>query len=144
MDFFQINADATLFVSSDIDDWHGIENRRITVIVDMDGLIDNVPTKPDHFLYVYYPIYDEQLPDLDKLHAISHMVANLSRSETVLVHCQMGFNRSCLVMGVALTYLGMSGREAIDHLRSIRPGALFNENFAAYLETLPAASLALT
>lgn len=141
MEFFQVNHTATLFVSSDIDNWEEISLRNITVIVDMDGLIDNIPTKPDHFLYLYYPIYDEQLPDLDKLHAIARMVAYLSTREVTLVHCQMGFNRSCLVMGVALTYLGYTGRQALEHLRAIRPGALFNEYFATYLEQLPAGSL---
>jgi len=43
---------------------------------------------------------------------------------------------SALVAGIILTELGMSGAEAVSRLRERRPGALFNERFAAYLESL--------
>lgn len=142
MEIFRVNEEGTLYVSSDIDDWDAIHAREVTVIVDMDGAIDHhVPTQPDHFLYVYYPIYDEDLPNLGKLHAIAQMVATLTRFERVLVHCRAGYNRSCLVAGLALTYLGRSGVEALDHLRAARPAALWNEAFARYLESLPARPL---
>ena len=49
----------------------------------------------------------------------------------------MGLNRSALVAGLVLTYLGMKGEDAVALLREKRPGALFNENFAAYLAALP-------
>jgi protein-tyrosine phosphatase len=49
----------------------------------------------------------------------------------------MGFNRSALLAGLILTELGMSGADAVNRLRERRPGALFNERFAAYLGTLP-------
>jgi protein-tyrosine phosphatase len=49
----------------------------------------------------------------------------------------MGFNRSALVAGLVLTYLGIKGEDAVALLREKRPGALFNENFAAYLTALP-------
>lgn len=142
MEIFRVNEEGTLYVSSDIDDWEAIHAREVTVIVDMDGEIDHhVPTRPDHFLYVYYPICDEDLPNLGKLHTIAQMVASLSRFERVLVHCRAGYNRSCLVAGLALTYLGRSGGEALEHLRAARPAALWNENFARYLEALPARPL---
>ncbi len=137
MEIFQVDEEGSLYVSSDIDDWDAIHARKITVIVDMDGDIDHhVPTRPDHFLYLYYPICDEDLPNLHKLHAIAQLVASVSRLERVLVHCRAGYNRSCLVVGLALTYLGRSGAEALDHLRSVRPAALWNETFADYLRSL--------
>jgi hypothetical protein len=40
------------------------------------------------------------------------------------------------VAGLILHELGMPGREAVTRLRDRRPGALFNETFAAYLESL--------
>jgi protein-tyrosine phosphatase len=49
----------------------------------------------------------------------------------------MGLNRSALVAGLVLTYLGMEGEDAVALLREKRPGALFNKNFAAYLTSLP-------
>ena len=85
-------------------------------------------------LYVYHPILDDDLPDLVKIEALGRLVADLVSSDhRVLVHCRMGFNRSVLVIATALTYLGMTGAAALEHLRERRPGALFNENFAAHV-----------
>jgi protein-tyrosine phosphatase len=140
VDICQVNETGTLFVGSDIDDWDLIHDTGISVIVDMDGDLDQVPTKPDGFLYVYYPIYDEELPDLDKLHAVARLVAAMCAKERVLVHCRMGYNRSCLVVGLALTYMGWDGLRALAHLRAIRPAALYNEVFAGYLEQIQASS----
>ena len=90
-------------------------------------------------LYVYHPILDQDLPNLVKIEALGRLVADLVSSDhRVLVHCRMGFNRSVLVIATALTYLGMTGEAALVHLRECRPGALFNENFANHVATLPA------
>jgi hypothetical protein len=43
-----------------------------------------------------------------------------------------------LVIGTALTCLGMTGEQALAHLRQRRPGAPFNDRFAAHLQGLPA------
>jgi len=135
-----VNPEATLFVSGEIDDWEPLRRARVDTIVDMDGDIDaGVPEAPGQILYVYYPILDEELPSCEKLHAVGRMVAELVRAKHVaLVHCRMGFNRSNLVIATALTYLGMTGEQALEHLQKIRPGALYNENFAAYVRGLPA------
>lgn len=138
MEVVQVDREGRLLLSSDIDDWAELEARAVSVIVDLDHTLDAVPSDPDRFLYIYYPFEDRTLPDLEKLHAVARMAAALTAHERVLVHCRMGYNRSALVVGIALTYLGWSGAEALEHLRSIRPGALFNEVFADYLEVLPA------
>ena len=130
-----MNAEGTLFVSGEIDDWEPLRRAKVDTIVDMDGDIDKgVPQSPNEILYVYYPILDEELPDCDKLQAVGRLVAELVRTRhVVLVHCRMGFNRSNLVIATALTYLGMSGAQALAHLQKVRPGALYNENFARYV-----------
>ena len=130
-----MNAEGTLFVSGEIDDWEPLRQAKVDTIVDMDGDIDKgVPQSPNEILYVYYPILDEELPDCDKLQAVGRLVAELVRTgHVVLVHCRMGFNRSNLVIATALTYLGMSGAQALAHLQKVRPGALYNENFARYV-----------
>jgi protein-tyrosine phosphatase len=97
-----------------------------------------IPSIPNHMLYIYFPIFDEGLPDLNKLHALAMLGARLvANGERVLAHCGMGFNRSALIAGLVLTYLGMNGEDAVALVRTKRPGALFNENFAAYLTALP-------
>jgi protein-tyrosine phosphatase len=140
-----INAEGTLFVSGEIDDWGALFERSIDTVVDMDRDVDpGVPDAPNSILYVYFPILDENLPDLRTLDALGRLVADLvSADHRVLVHCRMGLNRSALVIATALTYLGMSGVEAVSHLREIRPGALFNETFAEHVRRLPARRLRL-
>jgi protein-tyrosine phosphatase len=86
---------------------------------------------------VYFPIYDEELPNLAKLNAIADLAAGLIQSgHRVLSHCGMGFNRSALVAGLILVRLGLPGPDAVNRLRGCRPGALFNEVFAAHLDSL--------
>jgi protein-tyrosine phosphatase len=140
MQIYAIRDDHTLFLAPVIDDWSIIEANRISAVVDLEGEIDHgIPTRPNHLLYVYFPIADEELPDLGKLDAVGDLGARLIRGgHRVLSHCGMGFNRSALVAGIILNKLGMAGAEAVQTIRSRRPGALFNEEFAGYLARLPA------
>jgi protein-tyrosine phosphatase len=126
--------------SGQIEDWEALRERGIDTIVDMDGTVDpGIPEAPNAILYVYHPILDEDLPDLTKIEALARLVAGLvAEGHRVLVHCRMGLNRSVLVIATALTYLGMTGEQAVALLRDRRPGALFNESFAAHVLALPA------
>ncbi|HEY3129029.1 MAG TPA: dual specificity protein phosphatase [Acidobacteriota bacterium] len=138
MDLIQIDDKGLLFVAPEIDDWDLIAERQIKVVIDLDGEVDlGVPSVPDGLLYLYFPIYDENLPDLVRLHGLGRFAAEMvQQKRAVLAHCCMGLNRSPLMAGVILTYLGMSGAEAMGLLREKRPGALFNERFARYLASL--------
>ncbi|MEO7416113.1 MAG: dual specificity protein phosphatase family protein [Thermoanaerobaculia bacterium] len=138
MKIFCLDEAGCLFLSPRIEDWKYVEEHGITVVIDLEGEIDrDIPTMPNHILYVYFPIYDEDLPDMAKLHGVARMAASLvAAGHKVLSHCGMGFNRSALLAGLILRYLGMSGPEVVEHLRQRRPGALFNEVFAAYLVSL--------
>lgn len=138
MKIFCLDEAGCLFLSPRIEDWKYVEEHGITVVIDLEGDIDrDIPTMPNHILYVYFPIYDEDLPDMAKLHGVARMAASLvAAGHKVLSHCGMGFNRSALLAGLILRYLGMSGPEVVEHLRQRRPGALFNEVFAAYLVSL--------
>ena len=144
MDIVALDEQRLLFISPSIDDWTSIEEHGITAVIDLDGDLDlGIPTIPNHMLYVYFPIDDDELPDLNKLHALAGLGARLvANGEKVLAHCGMGFNRSALVAGLVLTYLGMKGEDAVALLREKRPGALFNEDFAAYLAALPPSTTA--
>lgn len=133
-----LDAAGCLFLSPRIEDWAHVEDHEITVVIDLDGDIDaGIPTMPNHILYLYFPIFDEDLPDLVKLHGVARLAASLvAQGHKVLSHCGMGFNRSALMAGLVLVYLGMEGPQAVAHLRKQRPGALFNEVFADYLLNL--------
>ena len=136
MKLYQVDDAGALYISPEILEWAPLEERGIDTVIDLEGGLDHcIPTVPDQILYVYFPIYDEALPNLEKLEAVADMAARLIRSgHRVLSHCRMGFNRSALVAGLTLCRLGMTGPQAIQRLRSCRPGALFNEVFAAHLE----------
>jgi len=137
---FPIDDDGHLFISPAIVEWDPITEAAIRVVIDLEGDLDRgVCTRPGEMLYIYQPIFDEQLPDLGMLHGIGRLGADLiRRGHRVLAHCGMGFNRSALVAGVILVELGMTGADAVARLRDRRPGALFNPTFAEYLASLPA------
>jgi hypothetical protein len=140
MDIIQLDEKGYLFISPDIDDWSKVEERDICAIIDMDGDLDiGVPSVPDQYLYIYFPIDDVlSLPDLEKLHAVARLGAILvSSGLRVLSHCGMGHNRCALVAGLILTNLGLSGSDAVKLIRSKRPGALYNKAFAEYIECQP-------
>jgi protein-tyrosine phosphatase len=138
MELIQVDDSGLLFVAPEVDDWQLVAERKIRVVIDLDGEVDiGVPTVPDDLLYVYFPIYDENLPDLVKLHGLGRFAAEMVRQRRpVLAHCRMGLNRSPLIAGITLTYLGLSGAEAVRLLQRRRPGALYNERFANYLASL--------
>jgi protein-tyrosine phosphatase len=138
MELFQVDDTGRLFISPAITDWQRLTAHSIDTVIDLDGDVDaGVPTLPNHCLYIYFPIYDEDLPNLKKLHGIARLGAELVREgHNVLSHCGMGFNRSALVAGLILNQLGMPGPAVVERMRERRPGALFNERFAEYLLTL--------
>ncbi|MES1244696.1 MAG: dual specificity protein phosphatase family protein [Acidobacteriota bacterium] len=135
MDIICLDDKGCLYLSPKIEDWAPVEEHGITVVIDLEGDLDHcVPTMPNHVLYIYYPIYDEDLPDMAKLEAVVRLGASMVEAgHKVLSHCGMGFNRSALVAGLILHQLGMPGPETVTHLRQRRPGALFNDVFANHL-----------
>ena len=139
MTLFQVDDEGRLFISPVIEDWDALARHNIDVVIDMEGGLDEcIPTRPGSCLYVYFPIYDEDLPDPVRLDAVAMMGAHLVRSgHRVLSHCGMGFNRSALVAGRILHHLGMPGVDVVTRLRERRPGALFNDRFAEHLLGLP-------
>jgi hypothetical protein len=146
MTLFQVDDEARLFISPVIEDWDEVARLNIDVVIDLEGGLDQcIPTRPGSCLYVYFPIFDEELPEPARLDAVAMVGAHLIRNgHRVLSHCGMGFNRSALVAGRILHHLGMPGPEIVARLRERRPGALFNETFAEHLISLPPMNAQLT
>jgi len=139
MELYPIDNQGRLFISPSIDDWKPIEDLGIHVVIDLDDDLDiGVPEVPNQMLYIYFPIEDmPELPDLKKLHSIARMGARLvENGYKLLAHCGMGHNRSALVAGLILRYLGMSGEEVVALIREKRHGALYNKAFAEYLHAV--------
>src|SRR6185503_11720141 len=120
-----------------------VTTHEIHVVFDMDDDLDvGVPNIPDQLLYIYFPFEDRDLPDLAKLHNVGRLGAQLIREGyRILSHCGMGHNRSALVAGTILTYLGVTGADAVTLIRKKRQGALYNKTYSTYLEKLPAQAL---
>jgi protein-tyrosine phosphatase len=137
---FQVDTEGLLFVSPVIVDWQPLAERKIRLVIDLEGQVDcGIPTIPNNLIYVYFPFDDSGLPDLVKLHALGQLAADMIRNQrAVLIHCAMGLNRSPLMAGIAMTHLGRSGSEALSLLQSQRVGVLFNKAYADYLASLPA------
>jgi polymorphic toxin system DSP-PTPase phosphatase-like protein len=138
MSLIQVDESGLLFISPVITDWEVVSSQGIDVVIDLEGGLDEcIPTVPNTCLYVYLPIYDEELPDLARLEAVAMLGAHMVRNgHRVLSHCGMGFNRSALVAGLILHKLGMEGPAIVERLRARRPGALFNEVFARHITGL--------
>jgi protein-tyrosine phosphatase len=122
MDIFQIDAQGQLLIAPDIDDWQAVIARGMTAVFDLDI---GVPAMPDQLLYIYFPFEDRELPNLAKLHTLAQLGAHLmQQGHRVLSHHGMGHNRSALLAGLILSYLGRLGADAVALLRQKRQGAL--------------------
>jgi hypothetical protein len=134
----QVDEEGHLFISPVIHDWSIVSSYGVDTVIDMEGGLDTcIPTLPGSCLYVYFPILDEDLPNLEKLDAVAALGARLVTSgHRVLSHCGMGYNRSALVAGRILHRLGWKGERIVTHIQQRRPGALFNEVFAEHLRAL--------
>jgi hypothetical protein len=140
MELFQVDDHARLFISPAIESWDTLARYEIDTVIDLEGDLDTcIPTGSNSCLYIYFPIDDdnEKMPNLTKLRGIARLGASLiADGHRVLSHCGMGYNRSALVAGLIMIELGMPGPDVVARLRERRPGALFNDGFAAYLEAL--------
>jgi len=145
MDLFQMDDNARLFISPAIESWEALARYEIDTVIDLEGGLDTcIPNICNHCLYIYFPIDDdnEKLPNMFKLRAIARLAATLiGEGHRVLSHCGMGFNRSAFVAGLIMIEMGMPGPEVVARLRERRPGALFNDGFAACLEAMISGSL---
>ncbi len=139
MELFQIDHLGQLFISPDVDDWKPLEERGIDAVFDLDDDLDiGIPNVPNQILYIYFPFEDTcALPNKERLHDLAKLAAKLIlNGQKVLSHCGMGHNRSALLAGITLTYLGLDGKAAVALIRQKRPGALYNKVFADYVESL--------
>lgn len=89
-------------------------------------------------LVVTWAIRDHDgLPDLLMLEALAEQVRGLRQLGPTLVHCEAGWNRSGLLVALALIRDGWFPSTAIQTIRDKRhPMALSNKTFAAWLATL--------
>ena len=87
---------------------------------------------------VRYCFYDSDMTDVDleQLHQVAEIAHNdWKAGKRVLIRCQLGVNRSGLLMATLLIKHGFNPREAISLIREKRsPFALSNGAFVRYLQ----------
>jgi protein-tyrosine phosphatase len=89
-------------------------------------------------LYVHWPIDDGPVPD-ERLLAVVEQAAcaYIEQGGRVVTMCAQGRNRSGLVSAlIAARILGLTGENAIRHVRDRVPEAISNADFAAWLDAL--------
>jgi protein-tyrosine phosphatase len=109
---------------------------RNVVLIDLCGLrTDQIPLRDD-VLYVRWPIEDGPVPDRSVLLGIERFGASVVEGGgTVIAMFNMGRNRSGLVAALIVARVrALRGREALDYVRSKNAEAVWNEEFARYLE----------
>jgi len=111
---------------------HPRPERHWDAVIDLDT---GTPPLDGVAVYVLWPIEDGPAPDRALLAALADLVRDLRRAgKQVLVHCAGGMNRSGLLAAASLIRDGVVPREAIDTVRSRRPGALNNQQFVHLLQ----------
>lgn len=96
-------------------------------------------------IYLKSPLVDHgTVPDPGLTLRLAAVVAGLvADGHRALVHCTFGRNRSGLMATLVVReLLGLSGAEALAHVRSRRRGVANNDTFSAWLEGLPAPATA--
>ncbi len=75
------------------------------------------------------------IDDEPMIHELGRIVATkVEEGQRIVVNCAAGLNRSGLIVGRALIFLGYEPREAIRLIRAARgPKALFNRTFEEFL-----------
>jgi protein-tyrosine phosphatase len=86
---------------------------------------------------VRFPIPDQDVPDKGQAIALADdIIERLKKGENVLVHCKGGLGRAGTITATTLIRLGGQHEAVIDHVRSVRPGAVENKKQEDFLASL--------
>lgn len=129
------NVTSGLFIGDYSQKWNELADRGIGVVVRLTTTGREAPKHwPGAVLKWRFPDIHE-LPDLDMLRRVVTFTANMSKDTDVLVQCAGAINRSALVIGCALVFLGNDSVEAIEAIQKARGGrALTNPVFRKYIQ----------
>lgn len=77
---------------------------------------------------LHIPIEDFTPPEPDQVDEfVATVVERLAGGEQVGVHCHGGLGRTGTLLATWFVWEGMTGDEAIDHVRTLRPGSIETE-----------------
>lgn len=112
------------------------------LIVDLYGILPPQPVPyalaGSPIIYLSHPITDGPLPQMDTFLAIEDFAwAHMQRGFPVVSLCGAGLNRSGLLSALLVRdTLRVSGRVAVEYVRTRRASSLNNATFVAYIESL--------
>jgi len=107
------------------------------LVIDLEGGFDRGSLAKLVTAYIYWPIADGPLPDIQTLQQISLIGSFfINRKMRVLVHCFFGMNRSSLITGMIMWRLGYKGDQIVNAIKHKIPLSLTNEVFLNYLLAL--------
>jgi len=86
----------------------------------------------------HIPLADGQIKDVHSVYlARDTAIAMLTEGYTTIIHCMAGRNRSGLVGALVLQHIEhLSGLEALDRVRELRPRSVDNIYFEQFLMSL--------
>ena len=74
---------------------------------------------------IHIPVEDMTAPTLHQLHRfVTTAGSRMSAGEPVGVHCYAGMGRTGTFLAAWFVWAGMGPAEAIDHVRTLRPGSI--------------------
>lgn len=121
-------------------DW--VREAGITLVLDVADADAHPPAGAvDGLTYLKCPLVDEgAVPDSTLTLGLARLVAELIRDgRRALVHCTFGRNRSGLMATLMVReLLGLSGADALEHVRARRDRVANNDAFEDWLVSLPA------
>ena len=112
--------------SSAMEDLDSIHDEGIRAVVSLTTIpLDTEALKQRGIHYLHLPVMDMQAPSLEVIERFVEFVSCSRKAEhAVLVHCGAGLGRTGTAIACYLAYEGMTGSEAIEKVRSMRPGSV--------------------
>lgn len=124
--------DDNLFQGSSPGEFGGYDHSQFKFIVNVAPWWE-YQTSQEQTVTKAYLFDSPKIADKRLLVALADYVNAVRKIGPTLVHCQMGLNRSGLIVGLALIRAGMKPDAAVDLVRRRREGALFNLSFVSWL-----------
>jgi len=83
---------------------------------------------------IHSPIGDFRVPTPEQAKRLSKMIMNdVIGGKSILIHCMGGLGRSGTIAACALVHYGLKADEAINLVRTVRPGTLETDEQIAFV-----------
>ena len=119
------------------EDFCFLERQNISMIVSLTE--EALPSESFGFSSLHLPVVDMSAPTVAQLTVFVSVVSEqLTAGERVSVHCTAGKGRTGTFLAAYFIHQGMTPAQAIDRIRSMRPGSIETEDQVAALYSFAA------